>query len=83
MDKIEKYRILKKKKGVYNGKKGEFLVREKIIETYLIEIEVCFTLEETTLLQVFKLMLYLTEKQRKEYKKGKLVFLKKLIKKYL
>ncbi|MCD6221998.1 hypothetical protein J7K25_07580 [bacterium] len=85
----EYYKILKKKRGIYEGKKGWFLVRERInTETYLLdktflEIDVCFTLEETILLQVVKLGFYLTEKQMEEYKKGKLSFLRKLMKEYL
>ena len=85
----EYYKTLKKKRGIYDGKKGWFLVRERInTETYplnktSLEIDVCFTLEETILLQVVKLGFYLTEKQMEEYKKGKLSFLKKLLKEYL
>ena len=85
----EYYKTLKKKRGIYDGKKGWFLVKERIdvepdpLNNTPLEVEVYFTLEETILLQVVKLGFYLTEKQMEEYKKGKLSFLKKLLKEYL
>ena len=86
---IKRYRILKRKKGIFDGKEGWFLVKERIdvepdpLNNTPLEVEVYFTLEETILLQVAKLEFYLTEKQMEEYKKRKLLFLKKMVKEYL